>query len=310
VLIRVQSIVDGFVAKKMIHLFILSRSFMKKLISIATLVIAVSLLNSCDNNSRDETSASKNISADSSLSPTDSPAVLTDQHTSANSVDWFGTYKGVLPCADCKGIETEIILNKDHTYSIKTTHLGKTDQPLEEKGNMSWNQAGNTITLTGVKDKPSQYFVGENRITQLDLGGHKITGALADKYVLVKQQATAVASTQPGNAKLQETYWRLTEIMGKPVGSREMHIMLKKDSTFQGFAGCNNLTGQYELKDGNRISFKKIAATLKACPNMETEEALKNVLEQTDNYSIRANNLSLNKARMAPLARFEGASPK
>jgi copper homeostasis protein (lipoprotein) len=287
---------------------------MKKIISILILAVAVCLHSSCGNNSQDETSASKNTTTDSSLSPTDSPAVLTDQHTSANSVDWFGTYKGVLPCADCKGIETEIILNKDHTYSIKTTHFGKAAQPLEEKGNMSWNQAGNTITLTGVKDKPSQYFVGENRITQLDLGGHKITGALADKYVLVKQQATAVASTQPGNAKLQETYWRLTEIMGKPVekiqGSTQMHIMLKKDSTFQGFAGCNNLTGHYELKDGNRISFKKIAATLKACPNMETEQAFKNVLEQTDNYSIRGNNLSLNKARMAPLARFEGTSPK
>ncbi|HSH50375.1 MAG TPA: copper resistance protein NlpE N-terminal domain-containing protein, partial [Bacteroidales bacterium] len=29
-----------------------------------------------------------------------------DMHTSEISLDWQGTYKGVLPCADCPGIET------------------------------------------------------------------------------------------------------------------------------------------------------------------------------------------------------------
>jgi copper homeostasis protein (lipoprotein) len=268
------------------------------------------LLTGCSNGSENENADSKKINKDSSTISSDSATVSTDHHTSANSIDWFGTYRGILPCADCEGIETEIILNKDKTYTLKTKYLGKANKPLEEKGNFSWNDAGNTITLTGVTTKPSQYFVGENRLTQLDLSGNKITGVLADKYILVKQQATTVLTTQsPANAPLQETYWRLIEIMGKPTekisGSSEMHIVLKKDSTMQGFAGCNNLTGSYKLKQGNRISFKKIAMTLKACPNMETEEALKKVFERADNYSIKENSLSLNKARMAPLARFE-----
>ena len=44
-----------------------------------------------------------------------------------------------------------------------------------------------------------------------------------------------------------------------------------------------------------------------ACLNMEIENELKRALEMADNYSLTADGkyLSLNRARMAPLARFE-----
>ena len=42
-----------------------------------------------------------------------------------------------------------------------------------------------------------------------------------------------------------------------------------------------------------------------ACDNMADEATLAKVLEMVDNYTISGNTLSLNKARMAPLARFK-----
>ena len=42
-------------------------------------------------------------------------------------MDWAGTNNGVTPCADCDGIETEITLNNDLKYIIKTKYLGKGD---------------------------------------------------------------------------------------------------------------------------------------------------------------------------------------
>jgi len=129
-----------------------------------------------------------------------------------------------------------------------------------------------------------------------------------------KGTATAVDKMDTGkklNAELPETYWKLTELMGKPVappaeGVREIHIILKKqDNRFRGFAGCNNIMGSYELKDGNYINFKEIAGTKMACPDMSLENQLMEVLGRVDNYSILEDRLSLNKARMAPLARFE-----
>ena len=38
---------------------------------------------------------------------------------------------------------------------------------------------------------------------------------------------------------------------------------------------------------------------------MKTEDDFKKVLEQTDNYTISGENLSLNRAKMAPLAKFK-----
>lgn len=113
--------------------------------------------------------------------------MATDMHNSQNSLDWPGIYKGVTPCADCEGIETEVVLNKEMTFVIKTKYLGKGDQKIfEEKGIFVWDKTGGIISLKDLKDKPNQYKVGENNLTQLDMEGELITGALADKYILKK----------------------------------------------------------------------------------------------------------------------------
>jgi len=104
------------------------------------------------------------------------------------SLDWNGTYTGTIPCADCQGIETSLTLNKDKTYLLRTKYLGKGDTFLEKSGNFAWNAAGSTITLAGINNAPSQYLVGEGKLFQLDMSGKRITGDLAEKYVLKKIQ--------------------------------------------------------------------------------------------------------------------------
>jgi len=63
--------------------------------------------------------------------------------------------------------------------------------------------------------------------------------------------------------------------------------------------------GGYELKEGNSVSFSNIAATMMACENMETEKILMEVLGKTGSYVVKGNSLSLNRSKMAVLARFE-----
>jgi heat shock protein HslJ len=292
---------------------------MKKNMLYNLLLLTVVLNFACGESANKESVVYKKISTDTTV--TDSSATgmvakdtlptVTDQHNSANSLDWDGTYKGTLPCADCGGIETVISLSKEMTYTIKTKYIGKGDESVKGNGSFTWNAAGNTIILTGLKNTANQYFVGENKLIQLDMTGNKITGALADKYALIKQKAGAAADSSKPGVTLVETYWKLTELMGKPLeksadGRREVHLILKqKDNRVQGFAGCNTIMGAYEVKDGNLLKFSKLASTLMACDDMRTEDAFKKVLEQTDNYSIRGENLSLHKAKMAPLAKFK-----
>jgi len=113
------------------------------------------------------------------------------------------------------------------------------------------------------------------------------------------------------NAELTETYWKLTELMGEPFvmpkgAKTEIHLVLKKqDNLVNGNGGCNSFRGSYNLMEGNRISFSQLAGTKMACIDMEKETSFMEVLQKADNYAIQGKILSLNKGRMAPLAKFE-----
>lgn len=114
------------------------------------------------------------------------PEDFIDHHTAMNSLDFMGIYKGVLPCADCEGIETIIELGSGNSYVKKVIYLGKGDQKvIESGGTFTWNDDGNTITFNE-EDVPNQYFVGENVLFHLDVDGNRIEGELASKYRLEK----------------------------------------------------------------------------------------------------------------------------
>ena len=227
-------------------------------------------------------------------------SVTINQYNTAIAFDWTGTYSGVLPCADCPGIEISITLKKDGSYISATTYLGKNFDPYIEKGSFSWNDGRNEITLEGIRNGMIRYVVGENTLTQLDKEGKRITGILAEKYVLRKISDA-----------ITDGRWKLTVLMGKKIQDstgkqQEIYIILNSvDKSAHGFAGCNNFSGSFEVSPGNRIMFSKMISTLRACPAIEVESHFLKILQTVDNYTVNENVLQLNKAKMAPLAVFE-----
>lgn len=110
-----------------------------------------------------------------------------DMHTSELALDWQGVYSGLLPCADCSGIKTEITLNEDGSYLILRKYLDKEDKTFEEKGQLQWTEDGGTVVLTNKENGQATLFkVGENHLKQLDLDGNPIEGELAEMYILRK----------------------------------------------------------------------------------------------------------------------------
>jgi len=107
-----------------------------------------------------------------------------------NSLNWEGTYSGVIPCADCPGIETRITLNTDETYYISWKYQEKRNAAHQNAGTFRWDAGGSTITLGNFdKDKyPVRYKVIENQLIQLDMQGNIITGDLAQNYILTKEE--------------------------------------------------------------------------------------------------------------------------
>ena len=146
---------------------------MKK--SLLFMFAALLLVGTSCNNSKKETTPE-----------TTTPEVV-DNHTAKTSLDYIGTYEGELPAADAQGMKVTIELVDANNYVKTVTFIGKDGGPFIDRGAYKWNEAENTIILEGIKDAPDKYFVGENKLTQLDMEGNLITGDLADKYVLTKK---------------------------------------------------------------------------------------------------------------------------
>lgn len=113
-------------------------------------------------------------------------------------------------------------------------------------------------------------------------------------------------------APIEEKYWKLKTLEGQDVTmsdnqEREIYFTLKTDGNrVTGFAGCNSISGEYTLEEGNRIKFDKMASTLMLCPDVDFDESeFLKVFELADNYTIVDDVLSLNVGRRAPLAVFE-----
>ena len=241
---------------------------------------------------------------------TTKPAEKTTTHiaigdNSQTSVDWAGNYTGTLPCADCEGILTTLTLDQNLNYKRATTYLGKTMTPHIETGKFTWDKGGSTIFLQNAdKSSPNRYLVGENHLKQLDMEGNVISGKMADLYQLHKDLSGYTDHELVGKK------WKLVEMNGRPVANTagELDYFIQMDNEENrifGYAGCNNFFGTYELKEGLRVKFSQIGSTMMACPDMNTEKELFQILETVDNYRVNKNTLELNKARMMPMARFE-----
>ncbi|MCK0130488.1 copper resistance protein NlpE N-terminal domain-containing protein [Flavobacteriaceae bacterium F08102] len=224
--------------------------------------------------------------------------IMIDEHNSMNALDWQGTYTGVLPCADCDGIETILILYKDLHYTMQQRYKGKENIATLTNGTFRWDKKGQIITLDN--QKAQQYFVGEHLLHQLNLSGKKITGKLAQQYILSKEFAS-----------ITDSHWALVSLYGKTISfdkikDTQPYFILKpsEGNLFYGNGGCNPIRGTFEVFEGQRLHFKNIISTKMACMNLPLEERFLTVLKQVDNYNIQGDTLTLQKAKMAPLAKF------
>ena len=131
------------------------------------------------------------------------------------------------------------------------------------------------------------------------------------KYLFIPVILFIVSCKPSAKVGITEKTWVLTELNGNLISSDSSQkipqiVFGSADNKFSGNTGCNSMAGTYQLKEGNRILLSGIISTKMACMNsMETESLFLKALEQADNYTLTGDTLILNKARMAPLARFK-----
>ena len=74
---------------------------------------------------------------------------------------------------------------------------------------------------------------------------------------------------------------------------RRAHLLLKRDSTMEGFSGCNTISGTFLVK-GEVLLINREPLTRMACPgSMEGENRLLSALDDVESYRIEDNILEL-----------------
>lgn len=145
--------------------------------------------------------------------------------------------------------------------------------------------------------------------------------ALAVAAAACNNGATKSTPEQTEETKIQETTpdlygkeWNLVELNGKAITvdttfPKKPHLIFEKDSSrAMGNGGCNGFSTHFELKENDGIELSHAAATQMACPNMDIEQQLFEILTKVKSYHIDGNSLTLYNESKEALAKLEASA--
>lgn len=84
------------------------------------------------------------------------------------------SWRGVLPCADCEGIETSLFLEKDGTRVMNERYLGAREEPSSFASYGTWARTADKLVLTDSKGEKSYYRAKGDALEMLDREGNPI----------------------------------------------------------------------------------------------------------------------------------------
>ncbi|MEN8187416.1 MAG: copper resistance protein NlpE N-terminal domain-containing protein [Bacteroidota bacterium] len=164
----------------------------------------------------------------------------------------YGTFLGMLPCADCEKIIYRLQLKEDKTYHSRITYQGKSDKPIEETGTFSYSRNG-IIFLNEAPEGMNKFKFKSKGLLMLDTRGKEITGDLADQYYLLPAARTK----------------------GSPRQDRYQQIMYKKwEEGIDFYAIGNEPFWKLDMNLDNNIHFNKAMELDFIAPPVEPEIAM------------------------------------
>ena len=107
-----------------------------------------------------------------SLAACDQPKSDADKPATTQATPAFiGTYKGVLPCASCAGIETTLELNADGSYRLTTLFLEVPDAKPETVTGHYRQSDDKTLIHLDDDGGGYTYFIGDKQLEMRDPDG-------------------------------------------------------------------------------------------------------------------------------------------
>lgn len=143
-----------------------------------------------------------------------------------------------------------------------------------------------------------------------------VVGAACQRVTERAATAPPATSVTP-DAPLRETRWVLREIGGQPISapeapSQEPYLFISAAGTAEGQGGCNRFRGGLKpATEDAELQFAPLMSTRMACPELVTEQAFTQALDNTHAYRITGNLLLLYpdaERTGTPLAQLEAVT--
>lgn len=250
--------------------------------------------------------AAMTLTAMTQCSKKTSGTVTATQETGQSENDLAGIYTGVLPCADCPGIETTITVHPDNSYEIAQVYTEKDSVPFISSGLIKKGEQENTWVFKS-RYNETFYQYEDSALRMLDRSQKEIDGLLEQHYILKKKETDRKDRLM---LELTDKKWALRELKGIDLvsqgGNRKPHIIFDPEKNrVHGFAGCNSFFGQYQIEADGSVSFKNMASTKMHCAeSMKTETAFMQALHNCNKLWINDNTLKLKDAENNVIAVF------
>jgi heat shock protein HslJ len=200
------------------------------------------------------------------------PAPVIDMHTSRIALDWAGIYEGLLVCADCAGIHTQLTLERDGRFEIVTRRLVPDAEPSSARGQFDWEAGGNIIGLDAEGDG-QRFAVGEGRLLLLEAGQTQPAWDRAD--ATLAQSSPAWRNTRQDLGDMLEDHrWLLVD--GTDAGNRRIDALFPDAERSFAFhfagsrlhvqGGCNGFRGAFAIDADGMLDVTGTISTMMACP--------------------------------------------
>ena len=125
---------------------------MKNIICFCLSLLLISLLSACSKNHKHKDVADVDI------------------QTPENTLDWHGTYEGIMPAADCPGIYVLLAIDTT-TYEMACKYIDRPGINIS-MGNIKWNAGGDSLTLLAdhrtYRVDGGSLYLGKFQLTKTD----------------------------------------------------------------------------------------------------------------------------------------------
>ena len=99
-----------------------------------------------------------------------------------------GIWLGMLPCADCEGIDYQINLKNDYTFKQKSVYKGKSEKIFIDEGR--WGFVSDSVIAVSGNEDYKMFLIQKNYLVMLDQDGNKIKSSFEERYHLSKDDGT------------------------------------------------------------------------------------------------------------------------